>query len=397
MKLISRIALACCLLLLTAGPALAELSVTFINRTDFEIQSITMTGDAASMSSGIRVVPGNFCVFTDGGSSELREIKIDAGLMLFTFTDMAVLAGLSSPTLELVFDADNRPHLTLVDKPGQTDSGSEGESFDLPAGPIWDNEHAKKRCPQVLEEWLAANPGREARWNGNWATVEAGTMSVCGITVSPGERAVPSLINVVGEATLFADPSTPAATDFTAVVNAGSMAEIRAMGAQKPQETERRLLLPASFAGKTWAVFVEPEDTFSDDPQAKPGPCSLRTYTGSDGVAPLMQGLAAAGYRPWCAQLATGEDMDIEEMVRFWQEELDREEAWEQLADACEDINQGGRPAAVDIVILSDEGYARAARGEDAEMPGLRLRISNAVVITLQYLPDVSALLSMTR
>ncbi|MDL2290606.1 mannan-binding lectin [Desulfovibrio sp. OttesenSCG-928-F20] len=392
MKLISRIILTCCLLLLTAVPALAKVSVTFINRTDFEIQSIYMTGDAASMSSGLRVVPGNFCVLTDGGSSELREIKIDVGLMLFTFTNMSALAGLSSPTLELIFDADNRPHLTLVDKPGQTGSDSEDESFDLPAGPIWDNEHAKERCPQVLEEWLVANPGKEARWNGNWATVESGRMSVCGITVSSGGRAIPSLINIVGEATLFVDPSTPAATDFSAVINAGSMTEIRDMGAQEYQEPENRLLLPASFAGKTWAVFLEPAN-----PDAKPGACSLRTYTGSDDLAPLMQGLAAAGYRPWCAQLAKGEDMDIEAMVRFWQEEFDREEAWEQMTDACEDINRGDSPAAVDIVLLSDEGYARAAKGEDAQIPGLRLRISNAVVITLQYLPDVSMLLSMTR
>lgn len=405
MKHLSTAFLACCLLLLAADPALAELKVTFVNRTDFEIQAVSMQGDGGGMSSTIRVVPGNFCVFTDGNSSELREVHIDAGLMLFTFTDMAALAGNASPTLELTFDADNRPHLTLVDKPGHSDGeGAAGSlSLDLPAGPIWNNDHAKERCPQVLEEWLTANPGREAEWTGNWVTVTQGEMSVCSITIR-GEHstlpadAVPSLINVVGTATLFADPANPAKADFAAVIRAGSMGELRAMGAHDAQLWDSQVFLPAVFAGKTWAVFVEPDEGFSREDAVKPGVCMLRTYTGGEqGLARLMQSLAKEGYRPWFAQHTAGENMDTQAMIKFWEEDLSAQDAWEQVADAATDINQGGSAAAVDAILLADEGYARVAAGEDAAIPGLRLRVSNAAVVILQYMPDISSLISMTR
>lgn len=52
------------------------------------------------------------------------------------------------------------------------------DSFDIEAGPIWNNEHALERCPEVLAEWNAAND-REAHWTGQWKTTVPGTMSVC--------------------------------------------------------------------------------------------------------------------------------------------------------------------------------------------------------------------------
>lgn len=54
------------------------------------------------------------------------------------------------------------------------------ETFDVEAGPIWSNDHAKERCPEVIEKWMEENPGRQAKWNGQWATTIAGEMSVCG-------------------------------------------------------------------------------------------------------------------------------------------------------------------------------------------------------------------------
>lgn len=53
------------------------------------------------------------------------------------------------------------------------------EPLVLEAGPIWNNDHAKERCPEVLAEWLAANPGREATWTGHWTTTVANEMSIC--------------------------------------------------------------------------------------------------------------------------------------------------------------------------------------------------------------------------
>ncbi len=51
--------------------------------------------------------------------------------------------------------------------------------FELEAGPIWNQEHARERCPEVAAEWSEAN-GREARWTGKWGTTVEGEMSVCG-------------------------------------------------------------------------------------------------------------------------------------------------------------------------------------------------------------------------
>jgi hypothetical protein len=48
---------------------------------------------------------------------------------------------------------------------------------DVEAGPIWDNDFAARRCPQVCA------PGR---WNGQWRTTVPGRMSVCGCISEAG-------------------------------------------------------------------------------------------------------------------------------------------------------------------------------------------------------------------
>lgn len=45
-------------------------------------------------------------------------------------------------------------------------------SQDIEAGPLWDNEHAKRTCPLVCDE-------EDLSWNGNWHTTIWGEMSVC--------------------------------------------------------------------------------------------------------------------------------------------------------------------------------------------------------------------------
>ena len=54
-------------------------------------------------------------------------------------------------------------------------SGSDEFTIDVPAGPIWNNDDAKKKCPIVCVSY-----GGE--WNGQWKTVVPGKMSVCGCT-----------------------------------------------------------------------------------------------------------------------------------------------------------------------------------------------------------------------
>ena len=47
-------------------------------------------------------------------------------------------------------------------------------AVDVPAGPIWNNDDAKAKCPGVCSS---------LHWNGQWKTTEEGVMSVCGTTV----------------------------------------------------------------------------------------------------------------------------------------------------------------------------------------------------------------------
>ena len=51
----------------------------------------------------------------------------------------------------------------------------------------------------------------------------------------------------------------------------------------------------------------------------------------------------------------------------------------------------------MDTVLLAEKDYARAEKGEDAALPGFRLRVSNSAVIALTYMPDISMFISMTR
>ncbi len=46
-------------------------------------------------------------------------------------------------------------------------------TVDQEAGPIWDNEDAKTKCPATCEK-------NNGSWNGQWRTTEWGKMSVCG-------------------------------------------------------------------------------------------------------------------------------------------------------------------------------------------------------------------------
>ena len=50
-------------------------------------------------------------------------------------------------------------------------------SGDVEAGPIWNNNDAKQKCPKVCSDVSAT-------WNGNWKTTVWGSMSVCGCNVS---------------------------------------------------------------------------------------------------------------------------------------------------------------------------------------------------------------------
>jgi hypothetical protein len=61
--------------------------------------------------------------------------------------------------------------LELETKP----SGDSEYTMDVLAGPLWNNDDAKAKCPAICASYGGT-------WNGQWTTVVEGKMSVCGCT-----------------------------------------------------------------------------------------------------------------------------------------------------------------------------------------------------------------------
>ena len=65
----------------------------------------------------------------------------------------------------------------------QINGETQWQSVDVEAAPIWNNDHAQERCPEVLAAWLESNPGSRAEWTGHWTTTVEGEMSVCNLRI----------------------------------------------------------------------------------------------------------------------------------------------------------------------------------------------------------------------
>ncbi len=52
--------------------------------------------------------------------------------------------------------------------------------YDIPAGPIWSNSDATRKCPTVCAKF--------GGWNKNWVTTVPGRQSVCGCNVNAGTK-----------------------------------------------------------------------------------------------------------------------------------------------------------------------------------------------------------------
>jgi FtsP/CotA-like multicopper oxidase with cupredoxin domain len=65
-------------------------------------------------------------------------------------------------------------------------------SQDVDAGPIWNNDDAKLKCPGVCQK-------AKGVWNGNWKTTVPGQMSVCGCTYSGYVKLLQRYLDFTGE------------------------------------------------------------------------------------------------------------------------------------------------------------------------------------------------------
>jgi hypothetical protein len=65
--------------------------------------------------------------------------------------------------------------MSIVEVELNAPSGSNSYTMDVLAGPIWNNDDAKEKCPFICASYGGV-------WNGQWTTVVDGKMSVCGCT-----------------------------------------------------------------------------------------------------------------------------------------------------------------------------------------------------------------------
>ena len=71
---------------------------------------------------------------------------------------------------------------------GGFNPGNKDIEIVVKAGPIWSNDHAQERCPEIVADWLEDNPDLEIKWTGQWWTTVEGAMSVCQLRIGSGQN-----------------------------------------------------------------------------------------------------------------------------------------------------------------------------------------------------------------
>lgn len=347
-RVLFRLALA--LAVLAAFPAFAaeqeeKLSVRITNKTPLEVVFATfktgsLNGGSGELAATVSIVPGNYCEFVFGGESIAKEILLDMGLAVASFPDLALFSGRPELPLTLGLEGDTVPYLELAE---------EGQS-----------------------------PVRVR-----------GSMR---LLISEG---------------LFAQ-----AVDLTEVIASENMAQVRALAAKAlaesgagDQENDKTLVFPVRYFGdRWWVATVEPEDEGSifqeyDEKTAKIGNITLRTQLEDDVLKRVLGELFQWGDRPWFLQFNRGEDMDMVKAIKFHDEEPDMKASWERMRDLFFLLlPRDGSPAAVEALLIPDRYYAQAISGEELPpLQGVRVRVSNSVMLQVKLLRDCGTLVNMTR
>lgn len=391
------------LLLLTPLPARAEITVTIINGSPLEINYLYLESGEGGMGSSMNLVPRNRINMNDGNASVLRKLTVFAGTGSYVFEAM----NLPGPNQVLRFVLRDGGIPALVPE-GEAQPSARGESFDVEAGPIWDNDHAQRRCPEVLAAWMEANPGEEAEWTGSWATTVEGKMSVCNLRIrkdsSGGETQTSG--GITGKAVpLIPEGAAPA--DLTQVLAARTVADLRAANIMEASPANKfftnEFFLPVKFAGTTWLARISPDhdEVFFgknvDD-------CSIRKiefYANPSGkvLADTIVSLSSAGYRPWFAYVKTGEKMDIADAVRFWNnaDTPGQADAEAVMAESCAEVFNGADPAILEGIYISAKYWDDAVKGENPAAPAMRLHVASGKNLSLIWMSDGSPLIEAGR
>lgn len=381
----------------------AGLTLNFINKTELAIRYITVSyadeGSSGHFGGTIHVVPGNKCTFSSNGSA-VTGISVDMGVERYEFKDCSALKGGSELTLTITRDEDGTPRLTEGDGAGKPDE------VIVEAGPIWNGDHARERCPQVLEEWLRAHPDQEATWDGAWWTMVPSEMSVCALKLTGATQDGTPPVSIAGTRTAFVLPEDTDGAAFSGVLEAGTMAELRNLNGTDiaPSDKKKGLTLKIRFADMTWAARVEPNSNDFDilsgynEEKVRPGRISMFAWASVDDRKKALDAINAMNWRPWFLHLKAGSDMDTQEAFGMPQEFPDAVEAWETLLSGFLAFGTDmADPRSAETLLLSEEGYQMAVNEEQNEFPGFRVKADNSRVLWIDYRFEAKMLADMAR
>lgn len=330
-----------------------------------------------------------------GLSGTIQEITLESGVETYKFENLTIEDGGPFNLIKhdgKVFLApenmSNEEFLAGVDSKGQGAAGtSEPQSIDVDAGPIWNNDHARERCPEIVEVWLSENSGMKAEWTGNWVT--RGDTSYCNLRIESEAPARDNAGSEIVQASVVKMIQDSTEVSIEQAMAARTEDDLKALGAV-PTSRARYIALTVNFAGMRWVGFYYT----NLDGQVQ----DVRFYTYAEDatkIADAINSVSGMGYRPW----QTEADDDYEETtgyesVHFWEDEryAQQAQAEEMLIEKLNsNIYSSDSPAAANTVFFTSDGWAKAAAGENTTDPCLNLRVTSAKNMTLLYHPDASS------
>ena len=234
----------------------------------------------------------------------------------------------------------------------------EAQNFELEAGPIWNQEHAESRCPEVVEEWNEENDG-EAHWTGQWRTTIPGEMSVC---------------NCARETAGLAE------TLFEEDIGWG-----------------KTWYFPLFW--KEWFGAARIQAMDNDDPEAGIG-IDLRFSLPGDGrdamLGDLLSDLRADGFRPWRFRMRTwdGEKEESDEIeLAFHEGDKDKYDAQDEMQSALFAAYDDSRLVEATAIWVKDETFEKARNNEEPPAErGVLLMFSRGIFEAV-FVPDGRALI----
>lgn len=371
-------------LLLAPFPASAEMTVTVVNGSSQEIHYLYLDNGEGGMGSSMNLVPGNRINMTDGNATVLKNLSVFAGTRRYDFESVD-LPG-PEQVLRFVLHDDGVPALI----PGGGEPAQK-ESFDVETGPIWNNDDAQKRCPEVLEAWKASNPGMEAEWTGNWATTVPGETSVCNIRVTNASGDAPqSSGEIAGKASSMLPGSDP--VDLSQVMAARTISDLSSMNAtEAPYPFTGEYFLPIKFAETTWLgrITAELGGAIRN--------ITLHAPASEEVLANAVSGLSSSGYRPWFAYVKQGEKMEIADSVSIWNDADTQAEGEAMIAEAASAVFQETDPTILESLYISAKHWDAAVKGETPEAPIMRMHVASGKNLVLIWMSDGSMLIEESR